>query len=53
MAAAQCPSLIQDYTTLVTSLLNGKVSLIDCGIDRVQQNRYIVDRGRTGCQTEP
>ncbi len=47
MAAAQCPSLIQDYTTLVTSLQNGKVSLIDCGIDRVMLNRYIVDAATT------
>lgn len=47
MAAAQCPSLIQDYTTLVTSLQNGKVALIECGIDRVLLNRYIVDAATT------
>ena len=52
MAAAQCPSLIQDYTTLVTSLQNGKVSLIDCGIDRVQLNRYIVDSAATTGQVD-
>ena len=47
MAAAQCPSLIQEYTALVTSLQNGKTSLIDCGIDRVLLNRYIVDAAST------
>ena len=47
MAAARCPSLIQEYTALVTSLQNGKTSLIDCGIDRVLLNRYIVDAAST------
>jgi len=52
MAAAQCPSLIQDYTTLVTSLQNGKVFLIDSGVDRVQLNRYIVDAATTTGQID-
>lgn len=53
MAAAQCPSLIQDYTSLVTSLHDGKLTLIGCGIDKVGLNRYIIDAAVTTGQLDP
>jgi len=52
MDASRCPSLIQEYTTLVTSLQDGKTSLIESGVDRVQLNRYIVDAATTTGQLD-
>lgn len=52
MPAARSPSLIHDYSTLVTSLHDGKRALIDCGVDRVQLNRYVVDAAATTGQLD-
>ena len=52
MAASRCPTLIQEYTTLVTSLQQGKSELIECGVDRVQLNRYIIDAAATTGQLD-